>query len=46
MGVTNLVGQTPGESGDREVWHAAIRGISKSWTWFRDQIITANLVRK
>ena len=31
---------------DREVWHAAVHGIAKSWTQLKDQTITANLVRK
>ena len=24
--------QTPGESEDREAWHAAVSGVIKSWT--------------
>ena len=24
--------QTPGVSEDREAWHAAVHGVSKSWT--------------
>ena len=27
--------QTPGDQ-DREGWHAAVRGVAKSWTWLRD----------
>ena len=25
---------------DREVWHAAVNGTAKSWTWFRDWTAT------
>ena len=25
---------------DREAWRAAVRGVTKSWTWFRDRTAT------
>ena len=30
--------ETQGDS-DREVWHAAVHGVEKSWTWLSDWTI-------
>ena len=33
-------GQTSGDSEDREAWHAAVHGVTKSWTWLCDWTAT------
>ena len=30
---------------DREVWHAAVHGVTKSWTWLSDWIATTTTIK-
>ena len=29
--------QVPGDGEGREAWHAAVRGVTESWAWLRDE---------